>query len=293
MTEVTRLGVRWTVGDVSDRGFEALRLSIWGACRIFGPAARYAVCVNSMPIDEARARTGPVPPGIDWQVSDGSMPDFLCRHLDEGLAEGVAWKLAPLRLFPELYEISLDNDCILWAMPPSIGRWLTGEGAACLLAEDVALGCGQFAGLCGPAPRNTGIRGLPPMFDLADAMQRILAENPVRLVSELDEQGLQVAAASASCPPEVVTIEEVAICSPSPPHVPSPGNCGAHFVGLNMKRPRPWYDQARLDLIAQFWDARKDAIYAAVGLPPAGDDKHFSRTHWSRSISAGFPSGSA
>jgi hypothetical protein len=43
-----RLGVRWTVGDASPRGFEALRLSIWGAGRLFGTATTYVVCVNGI-----------------------------------------------------------------------------------------------------------------------------------------------------------------------------------------------------------------------------------------------------
>src|SRR5574338_1333205 len=33
---MTRLAVRWTVGDVSDEGFTALQLSIWGAWKAFG-----------------------------------------------------------------------------------------------------------------------------------------------------------------------------------------------------------------------------------------------------------------
>ena len=37
MSTEYRLGVRWTTGDASARGFEALRLSLWGAFRLFGP----------------------------------------------------------------------------------------------------------------------------------------------------------------------------------------------------------------------------------------------------------------
>ena len=34
----------------------------------------------------------------------------------------------------------------------------------------------------------------------------------------------------------VVTVDEVSICSPFPPHRPGLGSCGAHFVGLNAHR---------------------------------------------------------
>jgi hypothetical protein len=40
------IGVRWTIGDASVCGYEALRLSIWGACSLFGADAAYTVSVN-------------------------------------------------------------------------------------------------------------------------------------------------------------------------------------------------------------------------------------------------------
>ena len=62
------------------------------------------------------------------------------------MAEGVAWKLAPPRLFPEACELSLDNDCMLWQMPEAIHAWLgDGDPARCLLAEDVRPAFGRFA----------------------------------------------------------------------------------------------------------------------------------------------------
>ena|SRR6267142_1384392 len=50
------VGVRWTVGDVSPQGFEALRLSILGAWRLFGSKANYAVCFNSVVLESLRVR---------------------------------------------------------------------------------------------------------------------------------------------------------------------------------------------------------------------------------------------
>lgn len=262
-----QLGVRWTIGDVSGRGFEALRRSIWGAWRLFGPRAGYAVCVNSIPIATACERTGTVPDAVAWHQSDGKIPDALMQHLDRGLAEGAAWKLAPLRMFPDRHEISLDNDCVLWAMPEAIRHWLSEPNqAGCVLAEDVAPAFGQFAALCGPEPRNAGIRGLPPGLDLESAVTATLAAHPVRLVSELDEQGLQIAVLSHGQRTRVVTLDEVTICSPFPPHVPWLGTCGAHFVGLNMRRGRHGCDQAVLDRIAAHWDDQVHEIDRVIGL---------------------------
>jgi hypothetical protein len=256
------IGVRWTFGDVSRRGGETLRRSVWGARRMFGAAAEYAICVNSLSLDEARARVGPLPDGVAWVQSDGHLPDFLRGHLHAGLAEGVAWKFAPLRLFRDRHELALDNDCILWAMPDGLRAWLD-DPRGCLLAEDVVPALGQFGSLLGNLPRNTGIRGLPPGFDLEAALASVLRDHPVQLVSELDEQGLQVAALSAHGG-HMVPLRDVAICSPFAPHHSELGRCGAHFVGLNVKRERPYCDAATMQKIAAFWDERVAAIDRAL-----------------------------
>jgi hypothetical protein len=265
-----RVGLRWTIGDVSARGFAALRLSIWGARCVFGSTAAYAVCANTVTPEEARRRTGDVPEGVSWQASDGRVPEFLRRHVGRGMAEGVAWKLAPLRLFPDLYELSLDNDCILWQMPDAVAEWLdSGDERGCVLAADVKPCFGKFADLCGPAPGNTGIRGLGPRFDLAGALAATLARHPVALESELDEQGLQVAALRRHGHPLTVEVDDVTICSPFWPHLPYLGRCGAHFVGLNA-RALPWryYDRPASECVAENWERLEPAVRRAVGLRP-------------------------
>ena len=264
------IGVRWTVGDVSDRGFEALRLSIWGAWKVFGPEAAYAVCFNSIPLERARALTGDVPDQVIWHEASGDFPEFLRHHFDEGMAEGVGWKLAPLRFFPDRFELSLDNDCILWRLPTAVRQWLDdGDPHCCLLAEDARAMFGQFEQLCGSEPRNAGIRGLPPGFDLEAALKDVLRARPVRLASELDEQGLQVAALSRLRPPYVVSIDEVTICSPFPPHRRYLGVCGAHFVGLNA-RHFPWQLEGRYaeEWIRENWERHRAALYDNADISP-------------------------
>jgi len=115
---MSRLGVRWTIGDVSGDGFRALRLSIAAARRAFGPQTELAVCVNTVPVEEARERVGKLPCEVSWRAAEREdVPEFLRRRLDGGMAEGVGWKFAPLRIFPALHELSLDNDCIVWEAP--------------------------------------------------------------------------------------------------------------------------------------------------------------------------------
>lgn len=164
-------------------------------------------------------------------------PDFIREHVDERMSEGVSWKFVPLQLFADRYELALDNDCIMWGVPEAFSLWLAGRGDRwCVFAEDVCTCLGQFTDLCDPEPRNSGTRGLHPGFDLEGAMREVFLRRPVKLTSELDEQGLQAAAISLVREPLVVTVEEVTICSPFPPHLPFLGRCGAHFVGLNAKQ---------------------------------------------------------
>ncbi len=263
------IGVRWTIGDVDPRGFEALRLSVWGAFRALGPGAAYAVCVNTLTVAEARARTGELPPGVRW-VEAGGLPGFLKAHLGRGMAEGVAWKLAPLRLFPDRYELSLDNDCILWDLPGAVRAWLHEEEPRCLVAADVTLAHGAFEGLTRPEPRNTGIRGLPPGWDLGRALLEVLERHPVPLASELDEQGLQVVALDRGRPAHVVPVEDVSICSPFWPQVPRLGRMGAHFVGLNARSlPWCWYDRPATDCVDDNWRAHLPELRRRVGLGEA------------------------
>lgn len=263
-----RLTVRWTIGAVSDFGFEALRLSIWGAWHLFGSAARYLVCVNSVPLGEARSRTGSVPEGVAWRAVDRELPDFLAPHLDTGMAEGVGWKLAPVRVDPTRHGLALDNDFILWELPPTLEAWLASDDPrACLLAADVVPSFGQFAPLCGPDALNSGIRGLPRGFDLEDALRRTLEAHPVMLRSELDEQGLQVAALRRFGSVGVVTLEEVTISSPFPPHLPRLGRCGAHFVGLNA-HSLPWRYEGRpaLEVRREHWLRWRGEVGRRVGV---------------------------
>lgn len=263
-----QVGIRWTIGDVTQEGFEALRLAVWGARRVFGPGAAYTVCVNSLPPTEARERTGSLPEGVEWREASGVLPGFLHGHVDAGMAEGKAWKFDPLQVYPDRWEISLDNDCILWEMPGSIRRWLEeGDPERCLIAADVAACHGAFDRWTGGEPRNAGIRGLPSGFDLEGVLGAILRENPVRMTSELDEQGLQVAAVSHRAPPVVVPVEEVSICSPFPPHLPHLGRCGAHFVGLN-DRWLPWdyHGRPATKCVREHWGRWREELGARVGV---------------------------
>lgn len=55
-----------------------------------------------------------------------ALPDWLRdTYLSHVLAEGMAWKFAPLRMFPDCLELMLDNDVILWDIPKAMQEWRT------------------------------------------------------------------------------------------------------------------------------------------------------------------------
>ena len=260
------LTIRWTIGDVSEYGFAALQLSVWGLWRLLGNVPSYVICANTVPLQLAQKRTGELPADVIWRDVTAEFPEFLRFYFDEHKAEGVGWKFAPPRLSQACLELALDNDCILWELPNAIIKWLQAP-AAFLFAEDVHACFGQFGEICGAEPRNSGIRGLPPGFDLAQAMLKLLREKGLTLRSELDEQGLQTALLRDRHP-FIVSTAEVSICSPFPPHTRALGTCGAHFVGLNAKS-LPWEYQGRpgVDYIREHWTAHLPAIREKIRLP--------------------------
>lgn len=251
--------VRWTIGNVSLRGFEALRLSILGARKVFGKTVKYVVCVNTIDVETARERVGVIAPLVTWHDSSRDVPPWLERYLDPNMAEGVAWKLAPVRLGDRCHTLSIDNDVILWRMPDSIRQWIA-DGDSLLIAEDVELCHGKFARWCGPEPRNSGIRGLPPGFDAEAKLQELLRAADLRLTSETDEQGLQVALVTRE-KHRVVTLDEVAVCGYFRPHLLNLGYCGAHFVGVNAKRlPFEWNGRPGEQYVHEYFDDKMPEV---------------------------------
>ncbi len=263
-TALAPLSIRWTIGDVHPRGFQSLRLSLLGAWKVFGSSASYTVCVNTLSPDDAARRVGPLPHDVIWQaVSHNDLPAFIRRQIDGGMAEGVAWKLAALRLHPERRELALDNDCILWALPDALRRWLTSDGAF-VIAEDVRCAFGQFQNEL-LEPRNSGIVGLPSAFDYEAALQQTIERRPVFLNSELDEQGLQALTLARQRHCLVVSTQDVSICSPFHPGTRAFGRCGAHFIGLNARHiPWSYFDRAADEWIEEHWAMSRPALERLV-----------------------------
>jgi hypothetical protein len=285
-----QLVVRWTIGAVRERGFEMLRLSIASAYRLFGPQTAYVVCVNTLTVDDAKLRTFPsgcgvpdeIQAAVEWRlVTRHDLPGLLLPYLDHECIEGMGWKLAPLRVYPERRELAIDNDVILWALPEGMRRWLT-EPSAYLFAEDVDRCFGSFESLVPPditpsGGLNAGIRGLPAGEDLSVPLRAVLQAadlatrqtdgTPLRLQGEIEEQGLQAAAMARCEPLYLVQNAEVSLCSPFWPKRPEFGSCGAHFVGMNASHsPWDYYDRPADQWLADHWERSRPELYRRAGL---------------------------
>jgi hypothetical protein len=256
---MSRLVVRWTIGNVSSRGFEALALSIRAAWRLFGPQTDYVVCVNTVAVDEARRRLGlSIPDLYLVQVRPTDFPAWLRGRMDSSYAEGTAWRLAPVRVAPACSELSLDNDVILWRIPPGIQEWLA-AGEGCVGAEGNRAAFGKFASSCGEEPRDAGIRGLPPGFAYEAALRHLLDEHPGTLESGADEQGIQAAALQRLDGERLVSAREVSVSSPHASYPAALGTHGVHFAGLNAKPSHP-----APEAIHRAWDRQRAALERAV-----------------------------
>ena len=127
---------------------------------MFGREAGYVICVNSVPLELAKGRTGELPEGVSWrEVGRDEVPGWLEARLDPEMAEGVGWKLVPAQVWPERWEIALDNDCIVWAMPEGMLEFLERRDRT-LMAEDADRCLGQFDALAPAGRINSGIRGV-------------------------------------------------------------------------------------------------------------------------------------
>jgi hypothetical protein len=261
------LGVRWHIGERTSRTYLALRLSILGAWQAFGDSADYAVTVDTLDVAEAQRRVGTLTAPVRWHAVDGLLPDMIQERFDPGLADGTAWKLAPVRVFPDLPELSLEPDCILWSIPPAVRGWLSDAENSFLLADDVRPRFGKFWAFCGGELKSARILGLPPGFDFDAAMAQILDATRGTLSSELEVNGLQVAAVTDSGQAHVVSSEDVSICSPFSPDWPHLGRFGAQFMRLEPRRV-DFHHEGRpaIDVAAEHFDAHVLTVAAAVGL---------------------------
>ena len=146
---------RWTIGPVTQAGFECLSLSIASFC-LHHPDTQIVVCYNC-PLNNLENLVGLFPHATlvnQAQYLEADIPPM-----------GVAWKLYPTRLYPKDHELCIDNDIVFVKPLEEIERFY--EGDHTLLLEGANRNYGQFAQHV-PQPYciNSGVYGMPPHFRL-------------------------------------------------------------------------------------------------------------------------------
>lgn len=166
--------LRWTIGDVSNIGFQIFEESIKTVLKFYENNFDYYVCYNC---DEKKIITfkdkfldvnfvkqkwePPIP--ITQSDNINKTLDFFSPVINSSL-----WKISPARISPKTHEIILDNDLIFLKRPKTIDAFLK-QSDKNLIVEDCIRYFGKYDHLIHPsnAPGyNSGIIGLVPNYDL-------------------------------------------------------------------------------------------------------------------------------
>ena len=215
---------RWTIGPVSQAGYECLALSI-ASFQLHHPNTKIVICHNC--------------PKINCQNVVSRFPEAI--FIDQrSYAQsdippmGVAWKLYPPRISPDDHELCIDNDIIFTEPLDEIEDFYQGNHT--LLLEGLTRNYGRFEPHV-PQPYciNSGVYGMPPNFNFDKYLNFYVTKSwetnafgPHAASKTFDEQGI-VALALLSYGKFVIISGSVLT------------NCerhlmlgkGLHFVGLN------------------------------------------------------------
>jgi hypothetical protein len=197
--------VRWTVGDANPKTIEALERSIRSVHLAFGGAACAAVCVHSVAIEAVRERVRLTRKAmVSWLQIDHDVPVFVRRRVDLSMADGLAWRFAPLRVFSGCSEVLLDAECIVAPFARQLWRWAAAPGQRrCLVTRR-----SEYS----PSRHSIAVRGVPASFDLEDALEITLSRGPELLASAEDVIDAELEALSYGAAPVVVDARAGAAC---------------------------------------------------------------------------------
>lgn len=95
--------------------------------------------------------------------------DNLSKNLRKNEVKNSWWKYAPPRLDSSKYEIILDNDVVLWKIPPTLAKSIS-EGALVALTDAAGRYDGDFSSKIDTYDQvlclNAGLIGMPPDFSM-------------------------------------------------------------------------------------------------------------------------------
>lgn len=165
-----KMVIRWTFGEtrarsLSPQALDMLEISIKFMTLLI-PKARFVVCYNNLtPITLKKIKMIVSEADIDALDTTRLLPHSLARTD----VKNSWWKYAIPRLDEDAYEIIIDNDVILWRIPPTLEKAIR-ENALVALTDAAGQYYGDFHNLVvreDPSLRlNAGLLGMPPNFRL-------------------------------------------------------------------------------------------------------------------------------
>ena len=224
--------IRWTVGNVNKLGFETLRHSIGLIKSKYKDRFRYVICHNNLTAEKIGLINKMDCELIDQKNFKNSL------SVESPINHGrPAWKLYPPRLSMETHEIFLDNDLILYKKFDIIEEFL--QSNKIYFTEGLKRSYGKFeCHIKKDMIVNTGFVGLPPNFDLKFNLEKNIKELGIKSwENHLDEQAL-FASVIQNFDHKMIPKIDISVCHPQLKY--KKGNCGMHFIGINVGHDIHW-----------------------------------------------------
>jgi hypothetical protein len=228
--------IRWTVGPVSDAGFEILELSVANFIKIY-PQFDFCICYNQIDLSKIKHLEKY---GVsfynqnDWKSSWGISP------------KGEIWKIYPPRLRQDSHEIIMDNDLIIFERIPEIDEFL--ESQKSIMLSGLFRFYGSFSNIIPKKYKlNSGLYGFPPGFDFENIIRILCAkkqknnkwkQNRRKLL--YDDQGVIAYAVTKYQKPIIISQNSIFNFNFKLKKIIPINAKGIHFIGSNVRQHPAW-----------------------------------------------------
>lgn len=217
--------IRWTIGPVSDNGFECLNYSYKKIFEIYGDYFDYLVCYNNL--DARQIKKLP-------RIKQTDQKKLKKEINIEFPKKNPAWKLYAPRFNLNGYEILLDNDIVIYK--DIFSNLLNKENI--FVTEAISRSYSKkYENLI---PKNFNINSgflcLPPNFDFQEEISKEIINLKInKWENFFDEQSL-VAIILSKQNARIISLKDIFVCYSEMREA----NYGLHFVGLNANNHKFW-----------------------------------------------------
>ena len=223
---------RWTIGEVSEVGWEIFSESVRQAVKVY-PEFDFVICHNNLSLEEVIFLK-------KWGVPLHSQKfEYPFQYCEKNQTD-YSWKLVPPRLRMDAHELWVDNDLVIRDRIPEIDQWLVSQTTMISASKEVISRYGRFTDSIDPWIKCcAGFFGLPPGFDLEARINELCMEPLVNY----DEQGLVTKIVTGTTGWIEVDFENLKMLgSWNPERIGMPHRLppGVHFVGSNRAKTKEW-----------------------------------------------------